>query len=340
MAKLILWQRRLSLSALCFAFIVIALGALTRLVDAGLGCPDWPGCYGHFSVVAAEHDQQLSVVYPTTPLVSYKAWAEMVHRYCAGMLSTLILGVFVVLLLRFVREKKAGLLALASGLLALVIYQIMLGRWTVTLQLLPNIVTQHLLGGFLISVILALCYISTYHRDEQTATSTGCFILALVGTVLLFIQIFLGAWTSTHYAALSCTGFPSCSEVMDSALVTYPWQEAFQWSTPPGLNYEGGVLSEGARRAIQMTHRIGAAVVFIYWFISFLFISYRLAPKAFKTFYVILLLLLVQIALGIANVVFALPLVVAILHNLTALLLLLSAVFLAWQLVPSNKVKS
>ncbi|MBY0378200.1 MAG: COX15/CtaA family protein, partial [Gammaproteobacteria bacterium] len=131
--KAIIWQRYLSLGALCFAFVVIGLGALTRLVDAGLGCPDWPGCYGHLTVLAAEQDHQLSLVYPTTPLVSYKAWAEMVHRYCAGLLSVLILGVLAVLMIRFVREKRTGLLALGLGLLALIIYQIMLGRWTVTL---------------------------------------------------------------------------------------------------------------------------------------------------------------------------------------------------------------
>ena len=135
MGKALVWQRRCSLAALCFAFIVIGLGALTRLVDAGLGCPDWPGCYGHLTVVAAEHDQQLSMTYPETPLVSHKAWAEMVHRYCAGTLSLLIVIVLGILIYRGCKEKHRGLFVLAAGLLLLIIYQIMLGRWTVTLQL-------------------------------------------------------------------------------------------------------------------------------------------------------------------------------------------------------------
>ena len=338
MVKWGLWQRRLSLGALYFAFIVIGLGALTRLVDAGLGCPDWPGCYGHLTVVAAQNDPQLKVVYPTTPLVSYKAWAEMVHRYCAGLLSILILSILVVLTIRVVREKRTGLLALAGALFALTLYQIMLGRWTVTLQLLPSIVTQHLLGGFLIIALLGLCYCSTYEREEQTVIAKSSFLLSLLGTILLFLQIFLGAWTSTHYAALSCNAFPFCSEV--DTTVRFVWREAFQWKTPIGLNYEGGLLSETARQTIQMVHRIGAAVVFVYWFICFLMISYKLKPKALKTFYIILLLLLVQIALGIANAVFSLPLVVALLHNLSAALLLLSAVFLTWQLAGSQRIKS
>ena len=105
MDKLAVWQKRLSLSALCFAFLVIVLGALTRLIDAGLGCPDWPGCYGHLTVIGAEQDQSLKWAYPETPLVSYKAWAEMLHRYCAGLLSLLILSLVTVLGVRFVRDN-------------------------------------------------------------------------------------------------------------------------------------------------------------------------------------------------------------------------------------------
>ncbi len=338
MDKLTVWQKRLSLSALCFAFLVIVLGALTRLIDAGLGCPDWPGCYGHLTVIGAEQDQFLKWAYPQTPLVSYKAWAEMLHRYCAGLLSLLILSLATVLGIRFVREKRAAFLVLLLTLLALVVYQIMLGRWTVTLQLLPSIVTQHLLGGFLTIALLGLCYCHTSLKTDSTFYLKNEFVWGLIGTILLLVQIFLGAWTSTHYAALSCEAFPFCNEI--DINMPFAWQEAFQWQTPIGLNYEGGLLSETARQTIQMVHRIGAAVVFLYWFVFFLMVNYKLKPKVLKNLYLVLILLLIQFALGIANAVFSLPLVVAVLHNVAAALLLLSAVFLTWQLANNKKVNS
>lgn len=335
MDKLNVWQKRISLNALCFAFVVIILGAVTRLIDAGLGCPDWPGCYGYLTVISAEKDQSLEWTYPATPLVSYKAWAEMLHRYCAGILSLLILSLATVLGIRFVREKRLAFLALLLSLLALVTYQIMLGRWTVTLQLLPSIVTQHLLGGFLTIALLGLCYCHTYLKTGASFHLKKGFVWALIGVILLLCQIFLGAWTSTHYAALSCEAFPFCSEI--DINMPFAWQEAFQWQTPIGLNYEGGLLSEVARQTIQMIHRIGAAVVFLYWFVFFLLINYKLTPKVLKNFYLILVLLLIQFALGIANAVFSLPLGVAVLHNVAAALLLLSAIFLTWQLAHNKQ---
>ncbi len=316
-----------------FAFVVIGLGAFTRLIDAGLGCPDWPGCYGHLTVLAAEHDRLLNLAYPHSFLVSYKAWAEMIHRYCAGILSSLIVALCAVLLWRFQKEKRTSFLILTLWFIVLVGYQIMLGRWTVTLQLLPSIVTQHLLGGFLILASLGLSYGSTKPYFTQGITTTWTlFIFCSLGLVLVLLQIFLGAWTSTHYAALSCQGFPFCTE--DPKAMVFDWSQAFQWQTSVGLNYEGGLLSETARQTIQMAHRFGAGIVFGYWFLFFLFSPRKIKEKSSALFHLILVLFLVQIALGIANAVFALPLAVALLHNLVAAALFLTVVLFVLRAYP------
>lgn len=295
----------------CVAFCVIGLGAFTRLVDAGLGCPDWPGCYGKLIVAH----------------VSYKAWAEMIHRYFAGTLSTII---FALILTVFVASQKRLNVIIALFLIALVIYQILLGKWTVTLHLLPIIVTQHLLGGFLIVCSLWLLFLN--NRETTCASRRYLFWLpfAVIGLLLLMSQIFLGAWTSTNYASLSCDAFPYCSK---THLFSFQWREAFHIFSDGNANYEGGVLSLAARQTIQMMHRLGALIVTLYLFIfSMVGMTYYREKPIIKLFYALLALMFLQIILGISNVIFKLPLATAILHNLTATALLLTMITLVFRL--------
>lgn len=313
-----------------FALGVIALGAFTRLIDAGLGCPDWPGCYGHLTVSAAE---QAGVT-----MVAYKAWAEMIHRYFAGTLSLLVLMIVSLISVNFFTTKtktsaiKANIIA-AIFLIALVAYQIILGQWTVTLKLLPVIVTQHLLGGFLIlSTCWSIYLINTPRKTIDTVPSQYYFYATLLGVVLLFCQILLGAWTSTNYASLSCLDFPFCNQTQ---WMPTSFKEAFNLFSPLGLNYEGGVLSQVAKQTIQMTHRLGALVVATYLFIlsGLLILKLKTAPDCLRLVYSMLGLLCLQICFGVSNVIFKLPVAIAIAHNLTAVLLLLTLITMTFLLV-------
>lgn len=303
-----------------WALAVIGLGAYTRLANAGLGCPDWPGCYGH-----------LSVPHAAAGLEPAKAWAEMIHRYFAGTLGILVLTT-VVLSFRYLRRhgsKKQLIPVIALGLLLL--YQPLLGMWTVTLKLLPIIVTQHLLGGLSMLGLLGLLYMMLkYHNNEPLGPRPINPRLATVGVILLFAQMMLGAWTSTNYAAISCSDFPFCQAT------TWNWDfsHAFALTTHTGPNYEGGLLSDNAKKTIQMVHRCGALITAIYWLMLSIKLIFNATSLHFakdtlnpiKPAFLVISLLLVQIFLGIANVLFAHPLIIAVLHNLTAALLLLSVI--------------
>lgn len=316
---------RLALCATFFAFSAIALGAFTRLVDAGLGCPDWPGCYGHLIAPLS------STANP--PLIVYKAWAEMIHRYFAGCLS--FFSVCIVSLIWVKKEFRLRYnMILTIFLVFLIIYQIILGQWTVTLKLLPIIVTQHLLGGFLILSVLWLIYLSNCYQSRVSVAKKEKLLLpwAVVALIILFCQIVLGAWTSTNYASLSCPDFPFC--VHDQPGLTLHFKEAFNVFPPRGLNYEGGVLSTAVRQTIQMTHRFGALIFTIYTVI-FSILALSILNKSgdiLKLICLILGLLSVQVCIGITNVIFQLPLITAISHNLIAVLLLLSIITLIFKL--------
>lgn len=320
---------RLAFIATFFAFGVIALGVFTRLIDAGLSCPDWPGCYGHLTVPGAEG--------AGTQLVAYKAWAEMIHRYFVAGLSFLIICTVLAIAKNGLRSRMNIILAIS--LLLLVVYQIILGRWTVTLKLLPMIVTQHLLGGYLIISALWLLYLgnkpSTFEalalRNAPIARIKKLLPWAIVALIMLLLQILLGAWTSTHYASLSCPDFPFCTQTQ--SLVMH-FKEAFNIVSPIGINYEGGVLAEPIRQTIQMTHRMGALILTVYLLV-FSGIAMPILKHVLtlmKSLYFILGLLVLQLCLGISNVIFKLPLATAVSHNLIAVLLLLSLITLAYKL--------
>lgn len=311
-----------------FALCVIALGAFTRLIDAGLGCPDWPLCYGHFIVSTINPD--------SAPLVAYKAWAEMIHRYFAGTLSCLILAIVILIFIRtyqtFKKEAWKLNFFLSLALIILVAYQIILGQLTVTLKLLPIIVTQHLLGGYLILSVLWLIYLNNKAK-LHLALGRAFLPWALLGIVLLFLQIMLGAWTSTNYASLSCSDFPLCHHLQASFSAHF--KEAFNIFSPTGINYEGGVLSHEIRQTIQMTHRLGALIVTCYLLILTAILNINIKPLRGLS-YILIGLLFLQICFGISNVVFKLPLMTAIAHTITAVLLLLTLITIAFRLAKTS----
>lgn len=328
----------LTLIAVIFCYVVIGMGAFTRLTDAGLGCPDWPACYGHL-VVPKDHKtiSLINTQYLHAPLVVHKAQFEMWHRYAAGILGLLILliaGGATVLSV----ERGASLLVISLGLAGLLAYQVVLGMWTVTLKLMPIIVTQHLLGGMFILSLLWLMYLRLKNSKLQLLHAFPTTIFRVWATVLLIcviLQITLGAWTSSNYAALVCHGVFSCQPLKP---LVYDFKNAFQIVSMSGVNYEGGILSDSARMTIQMTHRYGALVIVILCFGLFFSVLRRGSnPIIKKTISYLIAFVILQIALGFLNVVLRLPLVLAIAHNLVAATILLTLVTLNYYLYSAPK---
>lgn len=326
---------RLCLIAACFALVVIALGAATRLTDAGLGCPDWPGCYGHLVVpTSASALKTIDHMFPNKPVVAHKAWMEMVHRYCAGTLALLI-AVIVVMAYRSRRRAHMKTMALTTALALVLLYQPILGMWTVTWKLLPIVVSQHLLGGFSLLALLVAHYFAFRAKPKRMAAPDRLLSrMAVLGLILAACQISLGAWTSTNYAAISCDSFPLCQ------MAPWHWQfkQAFTLFSSIGVNYDGGLLSLDAKRTIQMVHRIGAMVLGLYLFVFCVLAIWRKQRDAgfVQWLMLVMALLFLQVCLGIANVLLERPLWVAVLHNLTAASLLTAVVAVCCQLLQAG----
>ena len=308
----------IAILAAVLAFGVVMLGAYVRLSQAGLGCPDWPGCYGHVSVpTEAEVNSTLLAARPLEPA---RAWKEMIHRYFVGGLSTLI---FALAVLAVWRRKQADQPKLLPALLVvLLILQALLGMWTVTLLLFPPVVTAHLLGGLATLSLLALLVLQSgaYLRLGAAATPR-IRLFAAIGLAVLICQIALGGWTSANYAALACGfDFPQC---MNQWWPPTDFHEGFVLWRGVGVNYEGGVLDASARAAIQIAHRIGAVVVFCY----LAWLAFRLSRVGSRGLAIAIgVLLLAQVSLGIGNVKLGLPLPVATAHNGVAALLLFALI--------------
>lgn len=318
----------LSCFACGMAFIVTMAGAYTRLSDAGLGCPDWPGCYGSM-IVSEEPDyiERATSAYPDRPLDLEKAWIEMGHRYVAGLLGLLILGIAVI---AWAKRESGRICFLVNGLVLLVLFQSLLGMWTVTLLLKPLIVVLHLLGGMAIISLLYWLVLELLARtgEKSVYRGTGLFPWALTGLAILIVQIFLGGWTSANYAALACPDFPGCQGRLWPEM---NFHDAFVLWRGLGLDYEGGVLDGATRTAIHITHRIGAVVVLITLSAVALRAVLTKTRAIRKTGMIILVLLFIQMSLGIANVTLHLPLYIAVAHNGVATLLLLSVLTLFYQ---------
>mgnify|MGYP000087705925 CR=1 FL=1 len=320
--------QHLAAVASILAFGVVVLGAFVRLTDAGLGCPDWPGCYGQVGVPDRE---AVSGDYGR-PLEPAKAWKEMIHRYFAGTLGLVIAGLGVWAWRR--RHQPGESPALPLFLVALVVFQAVLGMWTVTWLLKPLVVTAHLLGGM---ATLALLWWLALRRGQWLGAAKqadpGWRKGALIALLVLVAQIALGGWTSANYAALACPDFPACYQGQWWPRTDFG--EAFTLWHGLGIDYEGGVLTHPARTAIHLTHRIGAVVTLVV--VGTVAAGLMRAGKSRPVRHLaggIALLLLGQVALGIANVVFGLPLVVAVAHNAVAAALVVALVTLNHVLRP------
>lgn len=381
----------LALIAVPFVFVVIALGAFTRLSDAGLGCPDWPTCYGHV-LWPTEHQeiQTANEIYDETPVETDKTWPEQVHRIFASSLGLISLMVFfasmrlnpdkrlnrqllsvtglllVALAVKIIAKQNIeitaaamhdiydiviGLIVLAcigvlawlakshgpaaqpvklpAFIVAFVILQGLFGMWTVTLKVWPQVVTAHLLGGFTMAALFWLLALRLNNQTWRLNSTQAARLQALkpwvvAGLVVVITQIALGGWTTSNYAAVACPDLPTCQgqwwPAMDAA-------QGFNLTQGIGPNYLGGKMDNEARIAIHMGHRIGAMVTTL----LLLFLSVRLlrlGRVAMPMAVTVLGVLLLQVSLGLGNIIFHFPLPVAVAHNAGGALLLLTVVTL------------
>jgi len=318
----LLWFRRLSVLAALLALCVVVLGAWVRLNDAGLGCPDWPGCYGHVSAGAAE--QYLDTAqqrYPDRRFEYSKAVKEMIHRYFASSLGILIVALAVMAWRNRRDERQPVLVPLL--LVPLVVLQGLLGMWTVTLLLKPLIVTLHLIGG-LTTLSLLVWQAMTVQRGTGNIESRSLRALATTGLAVLVVQIFLGGWTSTNYAAVSCPDFPTCQA---SYWPNMDAKNAFVLWRGLGIDYEGGVLAHPARVAIHFVHRLGAltTALVLGWLVFRIWRNARTAQVR-RAGQFVGLALIAQLIIGPAMVMSGFPLWLATIHNAMAALLLISMV--------------
>ncbi len=363
--------RRIAQLATLLAFAVVLLGAFVRLSDAGLGCPDWPVCYGHLAWPTEEAQiGTANEAFPQRPVEVHKAWKEQVHRHLAATLGLMVLALAVlaawgqprrVFLLGFTAALAAGgtllyigkqvpiasALSLASlvlplaamarwrdnwrarytaGLLALIIFQAMLGMWTVTLLVKPIIVTAHLFGGLATLALLWLLVLrdGSSWPGLQAINPQRLRLFATLALLVLLGQIFLGAWTSTNYAALACPDFPQCQ---GQWLPETEYAEAYTLWRGLGVNYEYGVLDNIERVTIHFSHRVGAVLTAVALLLLMIIPLIRQVDGRLRVLgFGLLGLMVLQIGLGISAVLFYLPLSVAVAHNGGAALLLLMLV--------------
>lgn len=323
------WYHRCLWTGVGLALVVIVLGAWVRLSDAGLGCPDWPGCYGHL-VLPGDGERRLAAAgaFPERPLEVDKAWKEMIHRYAAtGLGLTILLAA----LFAWMNRREPGQpVATPLLLLGLVIFQGILGMWTVTLLLKPLIVMGHLLGG--LSTLALLAWLLMDHRRRarasgRTMAARRARVPWVVTGALIVVagQIALGGWTSANYAALACPDIPTCQGEWWPAEADFA--EGFVLWRGLGVNYEFGVLDAPSRVAIHFTHRLGAMVTLAVLSGLALVILFRSADRrrrraALLVFSAVIL----QVCIGIGVVWYGLPLTLATAHNAGAALLLLAMI--------------
>jgi cytochrome c oxidase assembly protein subunit 15 len=300
------------------AATVVVLGAWVRLTDAGLGCPDWPGCYGH--------------VYPQADHNFSKAIHEMIHRYFATTLGAIIFGLLGWALWN--RKAHGQPLKAVALLFVLVCLQGALGALTVTLLLKPLIVTAHLLGG--LSTLAILWWLSL--TPERRGVSGGELRLrryALLGLAALALQIALGGWTSSNYAAVACPDLPTCQQ---SWWPNMDFRDAFVLWRGLDIDYTGGVLANPARIAIHVTHRIGALIAGLILIAVGMTTLARAQSRALKVIGGLLVgAVLLQIGIGMSMVHFGMPLPLATLHNAGAALLVICTVTLLRFLWPQPR---
>jgi cytochrome c oxidase assembly protein subunit 15 len=317
--KRLKWFRRIALAGAALAAVVVVLGAWVRLTDAGLGCPDWPGCYGH--------------AYPQVDHNFSKALHEMVHRYVASTLGVIVVGLLIFAVWN--RKDRGQPLLIVVFLFILVCLQGALGALTVTLLLKPLIVTAHLLGG--LSTLAILWWLSlTPERRDLSAREVALRKFALGGLAVLAVQIALGGWTSSNYAAVACPDLPTCQQ---SWWPRMDFRDAFVLWRGLDIDYTGGILTNPARIAIHVTHRIGALVAGL----SLILVGAACAARARNRRLrliggLLIFAVLLQIGIGVAMVHFAMPLPLATLHNAGAAFLVICSVTLLRTLWPSARI--
>jgi heme a synthase len=321
---------RLALVASLLAIIVVLLGTFTRLIDAGLGCPDWPGCYGKLLWINGAADiSQAEALYPGSPVEVDKAWLEMIHRVLAGILGLIIVSLAVMSWRQ--RDNENMPFRLPTLILFLVAWQILFGMWTVTLKLWPQVVTAHMLAGV---ATFSLLWLLTLRLDDQRWKMSAEVVGKLAkikpwvvaAIVILGIQILLGGWTSSNYAAFSCLDFPTCQNQW--------WPEmdlknGFNLLHSTGPNYLGGVLESDARVAIHVIHRLGALVTSVYLLILCGLLLTVRDRRVRRMAIIIFTALFMQLAIAVGNVALMAPLITAITHTIGSSALLLTLVTLA-----------
>lgn len=319
--------QRLTLIAVCLVVVVIALGAYTRLSHAGLGCPDWPGCYGFLTVPQTDEQLMLAQMrFPEAPLEAEKGWSEMIHRYAAGT-ALLLVGVMLWLAWRAKLETGSAPLGHVLVIFLVMLLQAAFGMWTVTLKLWPQVVSLHLIFGVTtLSLLYWLWLRQTLTQSHMTSSWSAFFGLVLVALILMS-QIALGGWMAANYSSLACPDFPTCQGQW------WPdanFQHGFDLSHQQiGPSYLGGLLSGEGRIAIHLMHRIGALVCLVAITSVAVYMFNRRRVLALR----LIALVLIQCLLGIANIVLHVPVLIAVFHNLLAASLLASmveALYVVW----------
>jgi heme a synthase len=348
------WLRGLALFGVLLCFGVVVLGAYVRLTDAGLGCPDWPECYGHISPVGAEDSPRSQAEFPGRPLHAGKAWHEMLHRYAAGTLGCVI----IVIAALAIAARKPKVVGAGFGVLLFltVIVQALLGALTVTWLLKPLIVTAHLIFGMTTLALLWWAWLRLQQPSRRGAalrsapahaptawpaaasTARIGYSLAVLSVIVLGAQFFLGGWTSANYAAFACPDFPTCQGVW------WPhadFRHAFVLWRGVWVDYDGGILSNPARVAIHVSHRLGALAVTVTFLATTAFvISRRSLAAARARAYLVLAALGLQLAIGISMVLTTFPLWLTTAHTAGAALLLMAILALTAKLHALRAVRA
>lgn len=316
------WLVRLTLVGTLLTAVVMLVGAWTRLVDAGLGCPDWPGCYGKLLVPDSNF---ATLHHPDVPLEPFKAWMEMVHRYIATLLGLVVLSV--VAIGWPLRHRRDYPWRLSLTLFFAILLQGAFGAFTVTLKLWPQVVTLHLLGGLSVLLLFFWLHLRLRLTGTPKPISQAKYINAWWGiaAALLVMQLALGGWVSSNYAGIACQGFPTCN---GQWLPGMDIGEGFHLTQTVGPNYLHGQLHADARTAIQVMHRLGAlllgvGLIALWW-------RYRHWQSVARPLTIVVGLYALQAALGVANVVLWLPLWLALMHTAGAIALAVGLVWAWW----------
>jgi heme a synthase len=315
--------KKLLLLTTITAFCLVVLGAYVRLSDAGLGCPDWPGCFGTLSVPESQTAiENAELNFPLQHIETAKAWKEMIHRYVAGFLGLMI---FLIGIISYKNKKVLRVNPIVPyGIVLLVIFQALLGMWTVTLLLKPIVVTAHLIGGMTTLGLLTFITHRYLGKIQPNILKYQYEIfLVRLSLFVLFIQIFLGGWTSTNYASLACTDFPTCH---GSLMPNLNFKDAFDLFRDLGKLSDGSDLPLAVFETIQWIHRLGALITWLFFgYLASVILKY----KAMRNLgYILLFVITAQFIIGVANLLLHLPIILAVMHTFGAASLVVLAAIL------------